>query len=55
MRKITMLFVISFVLSSIAQPQTINKVVRFTDSETVDRLTELENCIGATISINSFQ
>jgi len=48
-------FVVLFVLISIAQPQTINKVVRFTDSETVDRLTESENYIGATISVNSFQ
>jgi len=49
------IFIVLFVLISIAQPQAINKVVKFTDSETVDRLTESENYVGATIAVNSFQ
>jgi len=43
------------VLFLIAQTQTINKVVQFTDSETIDRLTESDNYVGVTISVNSFQ
>jgi len=49
------IFVVMFVLISIAQPQTINKVVQFTDSEIIDILTESENYVGAMISVNSFQ
>ena len=55
MKEIKNLFVFLFVLISIAQPQIINKTVQFTDSETVDRLTESENYVGAIISVKSFQ
>jgi len=52
MKKITVLL---FMMISIIQPQTIKKVVQFTDSETIDIVTESENYIGVTISVNSFQ
>jgi outer membrane protein assembly factor BamB len=52
MKKITVLL---FVMISIIKPQIINKVVQFTDSETIDILTESENYVGAAISVNSFQ
>lgn len=55
MKKQTMLLVILFTAISIAESQTVSKAVQFTDSETVDRLTESENYVGATIAVNSFQ
>lgn len=55
MRKITMLIVILLVLISIAESQILNKAVQFTDSETIDRLTESGKCFGAIISVKSFQ
>jgi archaellum component FlaF (FlaF/FlaG flagellin family) len=49
------IIVLLFVMISIIQPQTIKKVVKFSDSESIDILTESENYVGATISVNSFQ
>jgi outer membrane protein assembly factor BamB len=49
------IIVLLFVMISIIQPQTIKKVVQFSDSESIDILTESENYVGAAISVNSFQ
>ena len=55
MKKITLLFVLLLTLISIAESQIISKTVQFTDSETIDRLTESGKCFGAIISVKSFQ
>jgi len=49
------IIVLLFVMISIIQPQIINKVVQFSDSESIDIVTESENYVGAAIAVNSFQ